>query len=186
MRIKEFIIFIGIFTVCYIMFFIVLDKVSNIRTKKSAIKKAKSLMTLEQYAKFASFYGVQATTSIDNLLKAYTELLIGNNWVISEKAKLYNVSNLELVIMVLYIEYLGLINKRMISIEMDSIKKTSFVEQNMVQKYNTYFKEKKDYDSIIEAMGNKAANDLATMNDTFLMPGIRLINSKLYYVGDYL
>lgn len=186
MRTKEFIIFIGIFTVCYIIFFIIFDKLSDIKTKKDAIKKAKSLITLEQYAKFASFYGVQATASIDTIIKIYNEFITCGDCLISEKAKSYGVTNLEFVVIILYIEYLSLINKRMISLEMDSIKKTSFVEQNMVQKYNTYFKEKKDYDSIIETMGNNAANDLATMNDTFLMPGIRLINSKLYYVGDYL
>ena len=74
----------------------------------------------------------------------------------------------------------------MISIELDCMKKTSFVEQNMMQKYNTYFQNKTPLSDIVNAMGKNAITDLNTMNSNFLMPGVRYVNSNLYYVGDYL
>ena len=186
MRMKEFIIFLVIFTIAYIVFFIVFDKLSAISTKKKTKKHALSLIKIEEYTKFASFYGIQTTTTINTLISIYEDQMKGKNCVISEKAKLYGLSNIEYVVVVLYLEYLKLMNKKMVSLEMDLIKNTSFQEQNMVQKYNTYFNEKKSYEEIITKMGQTAENDLIMMNKNFLMPGVRLINSKLYYVGDYL
>ncbi len=186
MRMKQFIILIVIFTILYIVFFIVFDKLMAKKDKNDARKKAMSLMSIEQYSKFASFYGIQATASMDIIMKIYDAFMINHNCIISNEAKLYGVSNIEFVIIILYLEYLGLTNKKMISMEMDSIKQTTFVEQNIIQKYNTYFQEKHDFDTIIHNMGKNAVNDLSMMNRYYLMPGVRLIDSKLYYVGDYL
>ena len=186
MRLKEFLIFIGIFTVFYIIFFIVFDKLSIIKTKKEALKKAESLITVEQFNKFAAFYGFQATATLETILNVYKKFGDGRDCIISEEAKLLNLSNIEFVIIFLYLEYLGLINKKMISIEMDSIKKTTFVEQNIMQKYYTYLQDKQDLDTIVHSMGQNALNDLTNMNNNYLMPGVRMIDSKLYYVGDYL
>ena len=56
----------------------------------------------------------------------------------------------------------------------------------MMQKYNTYFQNKTPLSDIVNAMGKNAITDLNTMNSNFLMPGVRYVNSNLYYVGDYL
>lgn len=186
MRMKEFIIFIVIFTIAYIVFFIVFDKLSFKKAKRDARRQVESLVTIEQYNKFASFYGIQPIATIEIILSVYDSIKNNKDCIISREAEAHNLNNLEYVAIVLYLEYLGLIPKRMISIELDSMKKTSFVEQNMMQKYNTYFQNKTPLSEIINAMGNTALNDLNTMNKNFLMPGVRYVNSNLYYVGDYL
>lgn len=186
MRTKEFIIFIVIFTVLYIAFFIVFDRVMDNKTKEKRQEYAKNLIKLEQYIKFANFYGIQTIANIETIMQIYTEFCDGKDCIISEKAKSYNLSNLEFVVIILYLEYLNLMNKKIISLEMDSMKKTTFVEQNMIQKYTTYFKDKRDFDFIITNMGKNTLNDLTNINNNLLMPGVRLIDSKLYYVEDYL
>ena len=186
MRTKEFLIFIIIFTVVYIIFFIVFDKIVSKRELKRVKEHAMSLINIEQYVKFASFYGIQATASLEVILRVYDDFVDGRDCIISQVAKTYNLTNLEFVVVYLYLEYLNLFNKKLISLEMDNMKRTTFVEQNMLQKYTTYFQEKQDLNTIINNMGKTALNDLNIMNNNFLMPGVRLIESKLYYVGDYL
>ena len=186
MRTKEFTLFIIIFTIVYIVFFVVLDKILDKKAIKDARKHAESMINMEQYKKFASFYGLQATASQETILSIYDSFKTGRDCIISTEAQNYNLPNLEFVVVILYLEYLGLIIKKIIALDVDSMKKTTFVEQNMFQKYNTYFQEKTAIDSIIAAMGQNAMNDLSTMDKQFLMPGVRLIDSKLYYVGDYL
>ena len=71
MRTKEFIIFIIIFTIVYIVFFIVYDKLAFKKAKKDARRQAESLITIEQYNKFASFYGIQPIATVDTILRVY-------------------------------------------------------------------------------------------------------------------
>ena len=186
MRTKGFIIFIIIFTIAYIVFFVVYDKLAFKKAKKDARHQVELLITIEQYNKFASFYGIQPVATIDMILKVYDSVKNNKDCTISTEAKNHNLNNLEFVAIVLYLEYLGLIPKKMISIELDCMKKTSFVEQNMMQKYNTYFQNKTPLSDIVNAMGKNAITDLTAMNSNFLMPGVRYVNSNLYYVGDYL
>lgn len=186
MRLKEFIIFIAIFTVVYIIFFVLYDKLMNIKAEKERKEYALSLIKIEQYVKFASFYGIQATATLETILRVFLDFRDGKNCIISKQAKVYNLNNLEFVVIVLYLEYLNLMSKKIISLENDSMKKTTFVEQNMIQKYSSYFQGKRDLEFIINNAGTNTTNDLNTMNKYFLMPGVRLIDSKLYYVGDYL
>ena len=186
MRTKEFIIFIVIFTILYIVFFVVYDKLMDKKLKKETRERAKSLIIIDQYIKFASFYGIKATANAETILKIYDFQNLGKDCTISKEAASYNITNLEYVVIVLYLEYLTLINKRIISIDLDLIKHTTFVEQNMMQKYVTYFQNKTSFDDITSVMGKNASNDLTLMDKQFLMPGVRFINSKLYYVGDYL
>ncbi|MBQ3297564.1 MAG: hypothetical protein IJG97_02025 [Bacilli bacterium] len=186
MRLKEFIIFIAIFTVVYIIFFIIFDRLKSKKEEKERQEYAMSLIKIEQYVKFASFYGIQATATLEVVLRVYNDFYSGKDCIISKQAKVYNLSNLEFVVIVLYLEYLNLMNKKIISLEKDSMKKITFVEHNMIQKYMAYFQAKRDLNFISTNGGSNALSDLTTMNKFFLMPGIRLIDSKLYYVGDYL
>ena len=186
MRTKGFILFIVIFTIFYIVFFIMFDKLSTAKAIKQARKHAESLINMEQYAKFANFYGIQATAALEVILRVYDDFNKGKDCIISEVSKVYNLNSLEFVVVILYLEYLNLMSKKLISLEGDSMTRTTFVEQNMLQKYNTYFQEKQDLNTIVGSMGKNALTELSTMDKGFLMPGVRLINSKLYYVGDYL
>ena len=186
MRTKEFIIFIAIFTVVYIVFFIIFDKLMDKRAAKKRKEYAMSQIKIEQYVKFASFYGIQATATLEVISRVYNDFCDGKDGVISKEASTYNLTNQEFVAVILYLEYLNLINKKIVSFETDSLRRTTFIEQNMIQKYTTYFKDKRDIDFIVTNMGKNALNDLTNMNKQFLMPGVRLIDSKLYYVGDYL
>ena len=54
----------------------------------------------------------------------------------------------------------------------------------MIQKYTVHFQNKSDFHSISTSVGGNVSNDLEYMNKHFLMPGVRFIDSKLYYVGD--
>ena len=186
MRMKEFIIFIIIFTIMYIVFFIVLDKLSAIKLNKDALKRAESLIKIDQYAKFTSFYGIQGTATVEVILKIYEFMRLGKDCIISKEAKKNNLTNAEFVMVVLYLEYLSLISKRIISLDVDYMKKTTYTEQNMIQKYNTYFQNKASFDDISDTIGNQALSDLTYLDHNFLVPGVRFVNSKLYYVGDYL
>ena len=60
------------------------------------------------------------------------------------------------------------------------------MEKGIISQYNTYFQNKTPLNDIVNAMGKNAITDLNTMNSNFLMPGVRYVNSNLYYVGDYL
>ena len=187
MRIKEFLMFIIVFTIVYILFFVIYDKLSLNKSKGKIKKQAKEKITIEEYQKFANFYGITTiSASIDTILKIYDTLLLNNDLTISTEAKKYNITNLEYVIIVLYLEYLELIIKKNISLDHDIIKKVSIVEQNMIQKYMPYFIKKASIEEITKSLGPNSINDIFIMNNSFLIPGVRLLDSKLYYVGDYL
>ena len=184
MRLKEFIIFIFIFTVCYIIFFIVFDKISIIRSIKNQKKLAKSLIQINQYLSFAEFYGIDGTVSSEMIFSIFDYLRENYEKSIFTLASSYKVSNYEMVIIILYLEYLKLIPKKSISLDEDDLHNISFVDQGMIQKYTVYFQNKSDFHSISTSVGGNVFNDLAYMDKHFLMPGVRFIDSKLYYVGD--
>ena len=106
------------------------------------------------------------------------------DYIISKEASFYNISNTEYVMITLYLEYLKLINKKVINLKNDTIKVPSLKEQEIVRKYSIYLLEKKSIETITEAFGNTAQNDLLFLNNSLLMPGVRLIDSVLYYYGD--
>ena len=187
MRVKEFLIFIIIFTIVYILFFIIYDKLSLNKSKSKVKKQAKEKISIDSYQTFANFYGITTiTASIETILHIYDDLLIDKNITISEEAKKYNLNNIEYVVIVIYLEYLGLIIKKNISLDFDIIKRLTILEQNMIQKYWPYFVNKASLEEITRNLGQNAINDIVIMNNNFLIPGVRLIDSKLFYVGDNL
>lgn len=187
MRVKEFLIFIIIFTIVYILFFIIYDKLSLKKSKSKVKKQAKEKISIDNYQTFANFYGITTVmASIETMLHIYDDLLIDKNITISEEAKKYNLNNIEYVVIVIYLEYLGLIIKKNISLDFDIIKRLTILEQNMIQKYWPYFVNKASLEEITRNLGQNAINDIVIMNNNFLIPGVRLIDSKLYYVGDNL
>lgn len=186
MRKKEFIIFIIIFTILYIIFFLIYDKVSDNNGKKRLLKMAKSLINMDQYNKFACFYGIRPIAVEDLLIKIYFDYIDDKDCTISIAASSYNISNMEFVVIILYLEFLDLIPRRIISLNNDNIKKITFNDNNMIKKYNDYFKEKKSFDMIASGLGKMISDDLKYIDTYFLVPGVRIVDSVVYYVGDYL
>ena len=186
MRFKEFCIFILIFTVCYIVFFVFFDKLSLMRQNKKLLEKAKSLIQQEKYLLFAKFYGIQGVVSQDVIFRIYSNLRNESGFPLSGTALSYGVSTYEFVIILLYLEYLGLFTRKNISLVDDFVRPVSIMDQNMAQKYYSYFQSKSDYNTIFSSLGNDVLNDLSYLNQNFLIPGVRFLDSKMYYVGDYL
>ena len=186
MRERGFIIFIIIFTVLYTIFFLVYDNVSKKYYKKRLIKMAKSLIVMDKYLKFSSFYGIQGTASIDDIIKIYLDYIIDKNSTISIVASYYKLNIVEFAVIILYLEYLDLIPRRIVSINNNFMKMLTFDDQKIIMKYEKFFREKKDYNYIISIVGKIAVDDLKNINNNNLIPGIRVLDSKVYYVGNYL
>lgn len=186
MRLKEFIIFIIIFTICYIVFFIVFDKISNIRAIKRQKKLDISLVQNNNYLLFAKFYGIQGTASNELILSILDGLRTSRVNTISILASTYHVSNDELVVIVLYLEYLKLIPVKNISITDDCLRSMSFADQNIIQRYLPLFYDRKSFNDISSSLGGNIINDLYYIDKQFLVPGVRYSDSKILYVGDYL
>lgn len=185
MRLKEFIICLIIFTIIYFGFFILLDLFKDKRAEKKYINNVKKYININYYKKFARFYGIEGSISIDILLsiqKYFTTAIYPIR--ISQIANRYNISPYELVVCVLFFEYLNIFPKKCFSFEKDIICNLNMIDLNLSNKYNSYLIEKKPFDVIISTVGGNAFNDLVHLNQLFLIPGVRLINNKLYYVGD--
>ena len=184
MRLKEFIINIKIFTICYIIFFIIFDKICIIMSIRKQKKLARSLIHGDQYLIFAKFYGIEGIASSDLIFSVFDYLRDHYEKSLSSLASSYGVSNYEMIVILLYLEYLKLIPKKCFSLDDDYLQSTSFIDQNMIQKYAIFFQNKSDFQSISSSVGGNVSNDLEYMDKHFLMPGVRFVDSKLYYVGD--
>ena len=68
MRLKEFLIVVGIFTVGYIIFFVIYDFFSLSLLFKGR-KKIQSNINYTDYKKFAAFYGLEKTVATEELIK---------------------------------------------------------------------------------------------------------------------
>lgn len=186
MRLKQYLISLAIFTVIYIIFFIIFDRVSNNIAMKKYLKKARSSIVLNQYMNFASFYGVKGTVNEDLIYNIFLNLRNDNDIIITNIANFYKIDRLEFVAIVLYLEYLKLLKGKKIVLDKDLITKSNYMDENMAMKYVSLFNNKSNIDTIVSSSGKNSITDLTYLNDNFLIPGIRLIDSKIYYVGDYL
>lgn len=186
MRIKEFGILLLVFTVLYALLWIVYDLVTKAKSNKELLNKAISSITNEKYIKFASFYGITATANSDIILTIFKKVKDSSFLTISSEAALYNISNIEYCIIIVYLEYLGLISGMKIQFDLDNIRKMNYMEEILLEKYKVFFDIKENYNDIISAVGGKADKDLAIIDKYYLVPGIRIINSIIYYVGDYI
>ena len=184
MRLKPFLIFLAIFTVCYIIFFIVYDFLVSFITTKSEIKKANKLINENDFQKFANFYGIQSTVSKDVIKQIYKYYNDEKDHTISSEAAYYKVSNIEYVVIILFLEYLDLLFEESVYLNSDRICTPSLQEEDIRKRYVVHLHEKKDLETIISVLGETAKNDLAFLDSIFLIPGVRFINSKLYYYGD--
>ncbi len=184
MRLKEFIIFIIIFTIIYVLFFKIYDHFAN----KKAIERGKlqeeNLFSLDKFNKFATFYGITSSITLGSLRNLAFDLknnLIINLTPIAEKN---NISKDELIIAILYLEYTGLIKKRSIIYENDVTAPINEAEQSALVKYSLYFSNKYDYHSIVQNVGLNADKEIDYLYRRYLLPGVKIDNSIISYVGD--
>lgn len=186
MRFKEFIIFIIVFTIIYVLFFIVYDKLSDTLSKKKLIKKANDSISIENYNNFALFYGFYTKLSLDSLINIFT--IINNSEQINE-INLLDVANqhgttpYEIAVCVCYFEYLGLIKRRTILLNTNSMIENSFKDQNIISKYFTVIQNKSSFEDIKKVFGEETRNDFTNINDKFLFPGVRFNDNVIYYYG---
>lgn len=185
MRLKEFIIFIIVFTILYIVFFIVYDAIQAKREKKLLEQKIASFMDINRFSKFAKFYGLDSITVTNELLLViYKDINHITNIPMKEYSEKYHLSIHEFIITILYFEYCYLIGGKNISIEENQISSMNYTDQGLILRYGSLFSDKNSYTQIIEKMGNQAVSDLNYFNEHFLIPGVRILNSNVYYVGD--
>lgn len=184
MRLKEFIIFIIIFTICYFLFFIIYDKGQLLKEKNRRKKLIDQALNANQYFHFAQFYGLPKGLPEDLLRTIFGELDSRKEFRLSDYCKMYQISPYEFVVVILYFEYFHLIEKKHVSIEEDTVKPISSNDQEYIIQYGTYFYEKSDVSKIVMAKGERAKQDLQYIQSYFLYPGVRYLDSKLYYIGD--
>ena len=186
MRTNEFIFFTFIFTIGYILFFFIFDRISYKIQKNKERKNALNLISMETYLVFAGFYGLQGKTSIDNIHNIYRDLKdFSDSLNISKEALKYSLDAYEYIVIILYLEYLNVIQRKCIIVERDIITKPTDTDSCLLSKYYTYLHDRKDVNGFVNFFGNNAINDLYYLNSKFLIPGIRFINNTLYYVGDF-
>ena len=184
MRLKEFIVFLIAFTIVYIVFFVIVDKISLKRSEENERKRILSYMDIQKYYKFANFYGIPSAISNQLLYSIFLDIQTTSTMKITTYGQKYQVSPYEFVVIVLYFEYYQLISKKVISYEEDTITQASYADQGLLYKYGPLFLSKSDYPKIMASMGNTAVGDLTYLNQKFLIPGIRIIGSNIFYVGD--
>ena len=185
MRLKEFIIFIVIFTIIYAGFFIILD----VRRKKELDKKEKerteSLLQLEKFLLFARFYGLASTSITKELLHSILEdARFATVISLNVESKKYQITLYELIVAILYFEYYHLVGRKNISIQDDTVQKMNYTDQSLVLKYGIYFQAQKEYSQIVEVLGQDAVKDLTYINNHYIYPGVRIIDSRIYYYVD--
>jgi hypothetical protein len=187
MRLKEFIIFIIIFTIIYILFFIIYDKLIAKKAKNDLKNKAIKNINITDYGKYAMFYGITTKLTADNLQNIFTSYSEGDvkDFNILETAQKNMTNPYEIAVIISYFEYIGLVKRRTILINTNSILETSIPEQNLISKYFTLFQNNNDVETIKKTIGETYITELTNINDKFLFPGVRFINNNIYYfVGD--
>lgn len=184
MRIKSYLIFLGIFTIGYILFFLIYDIRGNKKLEAKNLEQLNSITNIENYNLFAKFYGIESKATPDVIMAIYNELKNVFNVKISYLSAKFNISSNEIIVILLYLEYFNLINRKSILSENDLIMKTTYKEQDLINKYTDVFNKKLDLTTISSLMGVSAVKDISYLNNKLLIPGVRFINSTLYYLGD--
>ena len=183
MRLKAFIIFLIIFTIAYIVFFIILDHINNKRNDPTLLLKKE--LDINKFYIFARFYSINTNLDIDSISNIYNLMKDTDNIKISYIAKEANVSNEEVIVVVLYLEYLNYLSEKTINTTSGMIMDFSLGDKEIFDKYINYFRNRNDYNTIINNAGSKAKDDLIYINNNYLVEGIKIVDNRIYYVGDY-
>ena len=79
-------------------------------------------------------------------------------------------------------EYFLLLDKKSISMKDDIVRHLNSAEQGYLFKYGPYFIEKNSLEQIKAQLGEAALPEIEYIQNFFLSPGVRLWDSKMYYV----
>ena len=184
MRLKPFIVFIIIFTIIYFVGFKIYDHFKNKKDEENTIKSNLLLIDIEKLKKYALFFNINITINNDILNTIYEELRIINSIPISTLTSKYNISKEELITIIEYLEYVGLMRTLSIHESQDLISTLNTKEDALVVKYSIQFSNKYDYQSIIRNTGLGSDKEIEMVIANHLIPGVKFENSTLYYVGD--
>ena len=184
MRLKEFIIFIIIFTILYISFFIIFDHFSNKIVLEKNKEKKESAFDINQFKFFASFYNITTNINIDTIKSIFFDIKDNYSISLSQMASKYNITIDEFIVVILYLEYKDLIKKRIISKQLDSTSPLSEKDEDLILKYSLLFFNKYNYNTLIEKAGFGAEQELDYMMKKLIIPGVKIENSNIYYIGD--
>jgi hypothetical protein len=183
MRLKQFLIFIVIFTVSYTLFFAVFDYIVSLIEWKKELKHARMSVNTDDYRNFARFYGLVPEANKSLIMKIYNHYDDRREHKISLEAEHYNLSNVEYIVIILYLEYLDLLERETIYLNRDTISVPTYRDEEIFTKYIVYLHEKKSLEEMTNLIGFSTKADLTYLDSVFLIPGVRFINSQLYYYG---
>ena len=183
MRPKGFLIAVVVFTVLYILICKIIDKA--IDKNKDSDRLLKQEIDLNKFYNFAKFYGVQTTINENHILSIYNFLKDTDNIRISYIASQTYTTPPEVIVTLLYLEYLNYLSEKAIHAEQDLIMDFNLNDKALFDKYIGLLREKKDYQTIEQMCGQKTYEDLFYIDKYFLIEGIRFYNKRLYYAGDY-
>ena len=184
MRLKEFIIFIIIFTIVYCLFFYVYDILVSKKANKTRKQDIDNIISINRYAKFCAFYNIKPMIDqilLKNLYFSFDKVI---NVDLKALAETYGLDINELVVVVLFFEYLGVIKMRKILAETGWCVPLDDSDEALSLKYSLFLSNKYDYDTIVKRTGINSDKELLYMNNNFLIPGAILNNGTLSYVGD--
>ena len=106
MRIKEFIIFLTVFTIIYVLFFIFFDAICDKKNRERENKRISSLFNGGKFSYFMKFYGIMDSTITSELLNTIYQDVKGlANIPLSVYSEKYHLSIYEFIVIILYFEY---------------------------------------------------------------------------------
>lgn len=184
MRLKEFIIFIIIFTIIYFLSFYIYDTVTNKKALERRKKEIDSLIDFNKYIKFANFYKINIKSNIEILNSIFKEVKINKYNNLADLSSKYSIEIIEVVVIILYLEYIGVIEKRKIVLSSNTTTPFNSNDDALLVKYSLFFSNKYDYQTITKRIGVNSDKDLIYINDYFLFPGVIIKDNNIYYVGD--
>jgi hypothetical protein len=145
----------------------------------------KKEIDINKYYNFAKFYNLTSNITLDTIMKVYNLMIDSTNIKISYIANECNISNDEVVVVVLYLEYLNFLREKAINMNNDMITNFTMNDKTMFDKYINFIRNKTDYQTIVNNMGHQAIDELNYINNYYVIEGIRIIDKKIYYAGDY-
>ena len=184
MRLKEFIIFIIIFTIIYFLAFYIYDQIKNKKAVQKKNEESIEAVNLAEYIKFALFYGLNSMID-ENLFKMMFNFLHDNVVInLQDTANAYQISIDEIVILILFLEYKDAITKRCILKEKNCTTRLTDNEDGLCVKYSIWFYNKNDYNTILQKAGFAGQNEISELQSKNLIPGIIIKDNQIYYYGD--
>lgn len=184
MRLKEFIYFIIIFTIIYFLSLYIYDQIKNKKALNKKNEEDKNTIKLEEFNKFAKFYNVIITFQEDVLEKL--SIILHSNIEINMQqiCNDFNISVDELIVIILYLEYNDLIGKRAIVKNQNCTCQLTEKDESLILKYSLLFFDKFDYETMLQKGGFGSEAEIKYMDNRYLIPGVIIKDSTIYYYGD--